>query len=163
MLRNFKDLRFSERGRYSDFRQLPILSCQHYSLMRSFQHLQSLEYMSKNWYLSIRYSRYIKIQLDSEHRGHKQTKWIYMVIQIPLFVSSWPRCQAEFFKYIERSMGYGSKGEFHCNCRMTNLLTREKNHLLLKRTLKYLVLQEYKKGRFYQRRFHDMGGLRSWW
>ena len=32
--------------------------------------------------------------------GHKQKKWINMVIQFPLFESSKPRCNAEFW-YIQ--------------------------------------------------------------
>ena len=36
-------------------------------------------------------------------RGHKQQKWINMVIQFPLFVSSKPHFQAEFW-YIESGL-----------------------------------------------------------
>ena len=36
-------------------------------------------------------------------RGHKQKKWINMVIHLLLFVSSKPRCYAEF-KYIESGL-----------------------------------------------------------
>ena len=50
-----------------------------------------------------------------------------MIVQFPLFASSWPRRQAEFLNHIERGklkllMKYGSKGEFHCNCKMTKFI-----------------------------------------
>ena len=38
----------------------------------------------------------LKFSLIVRFRGLKQKKWINMVIQFPLFVSSKPRCQAEF-------------------------------------------------------------------
>ena len=52
--------------------------------------------------------RYIKIQLllIVRLRGHKQKKWINMVINFLLFVSSKPRCHAEFY-YIESQVESG--------------------------------------------------------
>ena len=38
----------------------------------------------------------LKFSLTVRLRGHKQKKWINMVVQFLLFVSSKPRCQAEF-------------------------------------------------------------------
>ena len=38
----------------------------------------------------------IKFSLIARPRGHKQKKWINMVIQFSLFVSSKPRCQAAY-------------------------------------------------------------------
>ena len=60
-------------------------------------------------------------------RGHKQKKYINMVIQFPLFVSSKPHCQAEF-QYIEsglllytwRFSRYSASIHWLVHCHMTS-------------------------------------------
>ena len=45
----------------------------------------------------------VKFSLIARPEGHKQKKWVYMVIQFPLFVSTKLCCQAEF-EYIESDL-----------------------------------------------------------
>ena len=55
--------------------------------------------------VSMDHFRCITFSLIMTPREHKQKKWINMVIQFPLFVSSKPHCQAEiYFENIENGL-----------------------------------------------------------